>query len=75
MSSGWLTLQKKEYPRERLDDVPREKTYLAYPFVCLREFLMRRDTCPDLGVSQKLTTTLVKLQTWLDKSSSSLFIH
>ena len=37
-------------------DVP-----LVHLVACLREFLMRRDTCNDLGIDQNLTTTVVNL--------------
>ena len=46
MSLGPL-IPQKECPREHLSDVLKEKLCLAYSVICLREFLMRRDTCFD----------------------------
>ena len=36
----------------------RGDVLLAHPVACLREFLMRRDTCRYLGADQNLTTTI-----------------
>jgi len=53
-SGQWIP-RKNECPREQLGDVLREKLCLMYLVVCLHEFLMRWDTCLDLGTDQKLT--------------------
>ena len=44
-SKGKASSGQKERSQEELDDVCKEMLSLAYLVVCLREVLMRRDTC------------------------------
>ena len=57
---------------EQLDDALQRGVRLAYLVVRLRAVLMRRDTSPDLGVGQKLTTTIMQNKSF-NFSCSSIF--
>ena len=53
---GVVMLSKGGTSSWQLGNALSEKLCLAFPIICLREFLMRWDTCLDPDAGQKLTT-------------------
>ena len=69
MSSGRLTLWMEECPRDSVDGgmssgttrrCSQGEALLGVSCCLSSEFLMRRDTCSDFGVGQKLSTVVLR---------------